>query len=383
MFGRSTPLRRPGMPNLPTLLAACTLSVALCAQHSEPIDADKPEPQPTSTLLTRLKSSRLTLDDATAVAAELRGRDARARLQASGLLRKAFLRVQKDFDKDAHRVLSTCERAAQKLVRARLRGGGDQRVAQLRDEALAVTRGSELSKERIRSQIDPRVDELQRLLLPSSADVLESDATLSPELDILRAQHDELRRWFELYRDMLAGMEMHPDVDKHLQRNPPPPPPGDARAVDDAVALATFTGLVQNDQDQKTLRANEALRGSTDAEELLGTLALNRLRYLLGLRLLIIDPKLSDAARDHSTDMHTLGFFSHGSPVKGKERFGQRAANFGTSASAENIATGHGTGEGAIRGWWYSPGHHKNMLGNHRRTGLGRHETLWTQMFGG
>ncbi|MFI5378131.1 MAG: CAP domain-containing protein [Tepidisphaerales bacterium] len=54
----------------------------------------------------------------------------------------------------------------------------------------------------------------------------------------------------------------------------------------------------------------------------------------------------------------------------------------GTSASAENIASGTGTGEGAIRMWWHSPGHHKNMLARQHRTGLGRSGNHWTQMFG-
>ena len=129
--------------------------------------------------------------------------------------------------------------------------------------------------------------------------------------------------------------------------------------------------------------ASIRLRSATPHEEHLGTLELNRLRYLLGLSLVRIDPKLSDAARDHSKDMTNVGFFSHTSPVSGKRRFGQRAANFGTSASAENIAAGQRTGPGAIRAWWYSPGHHKNMLGGHGRTGLGQHGSMWTQMFGG
>ena len=114
-----------------------------------------------------------------------------------------------------------------------------------------------------------------------------------------------------------------------------------------------------------------------------GTFELNRIRYALGLGLLAIDEKLGNAARDHASDMLRLGFFSHTSPVDGKHSFGERAARAGTSASAENIAAGQATGRGAIEGWWYSPGHHKNMLGGHNRTGLGRADNLWTQMFGG
>jgi uncharacterized protein YkwD len=136
-------------------------------------------------------------------------------------------------------------------------------------------------------------------------------------------------------------------------------------------------------QDRKALEFNETLRATTDPAEFAGTLELNRIRIALGLNALRIDEKLGNAARDHSKDMVNLGFFAHESPVEGKKTPYDRASRAGTSASSENIAQGHGTGEGAIEGWWYSPGHHKNMLGSHGRTGLGRHETTWTQLFGG
>ena len=72
-----------------------------------------------------------------------------------------------------------------------------------------------------------------------------------------------------------------------------------------------------------------------------------------------------------------------GTPLSGLEGQIHRASRAGTSASSENIAQGHPTGESAVHGWWHSPGHHKNMLGGHARTGLGRHEQTWTQLFGG
>jgi uncharacterized protein YkwD len=35
-------------------------------------------------------------------------------------------------------------------------------------------------------------------------------------------------------------------------------------------------------------------------------------------------------------------------------------------------------------GWFYSPGHHKNMFSpGQRRIGLGQYGSHWTQMFGG
>ena len=96
----------------------------------------------------------------------------------------------------------------------------------------------------------------------------------------------------------------------------------------------------------------------------------------------MIDPALCAAARDHAHDMETSNFFSHESPLPGKRTIGDRAQRLGTKADGENIAHGPSVGADAVRMWWYSPGHHKNMLGNYRRVGLGRSGTLWTMMFG-
>jgi uncharacterized protein YkwD len=43
---------------------------------------------------------------------------------------------------------------------------------------------------------------------------------------------------------------------------------------------------------------------------------------------------------------------------------------------------GYADGNAANLGWFHSPGHHKNMLGNHRRIGLGVSGQYYTEMFG-
>ena len=119
-----------------------------------------------------------------------------------------------------------------------------------------------------------------------------------------------------------------------------------------------------------------------DPEEAAGVLELNRIRVRAGLAADRLDLKLCDAGRGHSTDMVEHKFFAHDSPIPGKKSPSDRAAKAGTSGGAENIAAGQRNGHGAIRAWWYSPGHHRNMMGNHARTGLGRFQDHWTQMFG-
>lgn len=110
----------------------------------------------------------------------------------------------------------------------------------------------------------------------------------------------------------------------------------------------------------------------------------NEMRMLVGLNALVLDPKLCDAGRDHSKDMQEQGFFAHESPVKGKKTPWDRARNFETSASGENIFMGSADPHSANMGWFYSPGHHKNMFSpGQMRIGLGCTGSHWTQMFGG
>ena len=81
--------------------------------------------------------------------------------------------------------------------------------------------------------------------------------------------------------------------------------------------------------------------------------------------------------------MERLNFFAHESPVPGKRTMMDRAQLAGTTASGENIHMGSDAAEGAIKGWFLSPGHHKNMLNEvQRRQGLGRAGKRWTQEFG-
>ena len=111
-------------------------------------------------------------------------------------------------------------------------------------------------------------------------------------------------------------------------------------------------------------------------------LALNLTRNLLGLPSLAIDMKLTAAARDHSKDMEELKFMAHESPVPGKKTPEDRAARFGTSSLGENIFQGSRDGNAANRAWFHSPGHFKNMLGDHQRVGVGRSGVYFTEMFG-
>lgn len=350
------------------------------AQEPAPAVAAPVDPGP---LLAQLRKNNLALADARLATAELRRLGTVVRQQASDLLRDQFLARSQQHDKELERLASAAERAAATVQKQRLGKDGQARVEALRSTARGVSRRDDLSKDRIVRELDPIVAELQGLLLPTLDQVLAVEPDLGPGLDRLRSARTELAEWHALYATMLEGFDLHPDVQKHLEKHPVPDPPPAPEGVATTATEWLLLGLPLTPRDRRTLQENDLLRAAMDGEEFAGTRALNTLRYLLGLPMLRIDSKLGDAARDHSDDMVRLSFFDHSSPVPGKRSFADRASRFGTSANSENIATGHENGEGAIRGWWYSPGHHRNMLGNHVRTGLGRSGTMWTQLFGG
>jgi len=133
---------------------------------------------------------------------------------------------------------------------------------------------------------------------------------------------------------------------------------------------------------REILAANALVAGQLERQEARTIAACNLTRVILGLPALAIDLKLCAAGRDHSTDMRNLKFFAHISPVEGKKEPWDRAKRFGTTATGENIAQGPRNGSEANDMWFHSPGHHKNMLADHKRIGVGRNGDLYTEMFG-
>ena len=205
----------------------------------------------------------------------------------------------------------------------------------------------DLTKEMIYAELDPIFEKLERTLTPSRADVLANQKGLR-----------QLRR--KLSR-INAGRAQIEQLEK----------------------IWLIRLLAEEADHLKVLVKNSELAEQLDPEEWAGIMETNRRRLILGLAPLAIDTGLIAASRDHSKDMVEKGFFAHNSPVEGKTTPWDRARLAGTTANGENIAAGQSTGTGAVRAWWHSPGHLKNMMNpSFKRIGLGREQNHWTQMFG-
>jgi len=89
---------------------------------------------------------------------------------------------------------------------------------------------------------------------------------------------------------------------------------------------------------------------------------LNQERAQENLPPLVIDMRLTIAARRHNNDMAANNFFSH-TGSDGSSPF-DRIADSGYSmrSAGENIAAGYRTAESAVEGWMNSDGHRANIL---------------------
>ncbi|HEY9909376.1 MAG TPA: CAP domain-containing protein [Thermosynechococcaceae cyanobacterium] len=96
----------------------------------------------------------------------------------------------------------------------------------------------------------------------------------------------------------------------------------------------------------------------------------NRDRQLNGLKPLVEDPLLAQAAQNHAADMLKRNYFAHKSP-EGKTPSDRFAQVGGQGGAGENIFMQTGTIGISItnglleqfqKGWMYSPGHRQNLL---------------------
>lgn len=270
------------------------------------------------------------------------------------------------------------KRAADK-IKAKASRVEPAEVQKLRSQVLSLRTRQELTKQMIVDEADPAVARLGEMLLLDRKAVLDGAAELG-------RQREQLLALGKIWSDCQQALRADEPARSGPASADREEPPASSAGFDDYLRgeeeLAVQLALPMDARTRGILAANAALAGRLDVEEQRAILACNLTRALLGLSVLSADMQLCAAARDHSADMERLGFFAHQSPVEGKSTPYARAQRLGTTASAENIYRGRADGRAINDGWFHSPGHHKNLLGDHQRVGLGRSGQYFTQMFG-
>ena len=282
-------------------------------------------------------------------------------------LKKLATEVEKAWTRTRDAYLSAFQSEAEDQFSGQARRENAKRIRDLRAQFHQVRGMPEgPMKAALKKTSRPAIEELRELLLPKPTRIRElADATLRDQ---------------RLLTLRLAGFRQ--GVQTAIV------------ATGDEDSAATITSGEQtitkelSGLDRNGLRImadNRKLAAKVDLPEpeRLGIEDCNLMRLLVGLKALRIDPKLCKAARGHSEDMQKLNFFAHQSPVPRKRNPSDRAAMAGTTGGAENIYRGSSNPLGANKGWFYSPGHHKNMFNpGHNRVGLGNYGSHWTQMLG-
>jgi len=244
-------------------------------------------------------------------------------------------------------------------------------VTRLRETVLGLPDQPEFTKETIVRKADPAMKRLREIFLVDRTEVLRRSDPLMSERQRLQSLGLLWQQCGEYLYKLMPNDHNKPkepmDFEKYLQ------------GEED---LAMKMAAPMDPRTIQILVSNARLATQLEPEEARAILELNLTRNLLGLVPLAIDAKLCAAARDHCQDMRNLNFFAHESPVAGKTLPWDRARRFGTQAAAENIYHGAHDGRVAIEAWFHSPGHHKNMLGNFARVGMGRSGAYFTAMFG-
>lgn len=238
----------------------------------------------------------------------------------------------------------------------------DARIEELRTILADLRAEPELTKERLQTAGLPALDELSLLWRRREG--------------MLQTHYGRLARVREQIELLLAFLRQY-QAESEGSALPV------AQYVAQAENLLAQASKPEDPEVRSVLEENAGLAVQIDPREVAGMQALDAMRIMCGLNPLLYDVKLSEAARGHCADMDSGGFFSHDSPVPGKATPWDRAKLAGTTASGENIYMGSGSPVDALKAWFLSPGHHKNMLNeSNTRQGLGRVGRYWTQLFG-
>ncbi|MCB9833945.1 MAG: FHA domain-containing protein [Planctomycetes bacterium] len=269
-------------------------------------------------------------------------------------------------------VLAEAEASSFVSAPARYRGKLIEELDRRRAEALALIRDEKRypypygpNQEEVEREVTALVERVRQVYQQPSVLLLETEKGLSEKLDEL---------------EEIVGLMLVPTSDR-------PSPSAFLDQVDRAIDLRN-QGPSPSDQryNEEVFIFNAEIKSSITDEEREVHRLTNEYRLMMGLRAVKIDEALVLAARGHSQEMKDLGYFSHTSPTKGRERPGDRCrlAGWGGAAS-ENIAQGQRSPEGAVEGWIHSSGHHRNILGprwTHLGCGKAKDGFYWTQNFG-
>ncbi len=152
----------------------------------------------------------------------------------------------------------------------------------------------------------------------------------------------------------------------------------DDRAPPGTYDKAPVGALSDRDYSRTILNAEQALS------------LINEYRRQKGLKPLKLNAQLSEAAKNHSSDLARWDRISHFGSDGSNPWDRVKRSGYNARLAAENVGTGQVTFEEVLKGWKESPGHNKNLLladAEHIGLALVREnrtefKTFWTLVIG-
>ncbi len=269
---------------------------------------------------------------------------------------------------------AVCTKLAKAEYEKRAQQTKPEDLQKLRDEVLKLRQDENLTKEKILEVAEPAVKKLAQQVVVDRIALLSA----SPEVRKLRPQLLSMAPFWETCQALTQT-----PAAKDAKDTAPAPVIRFESYLEQIEQTAIMQAAPIDAAANEIQQANATYASRIHPEEFRCLSDLNLVRILLGLKPLKFDEKLLEAARGHSADMAREKFFAHESPVAGKKSFTDRAKLADTTASGENIYMGSESGSEANQAWFHSPGHFKNMLGDHQRAAIGKSGIHWTELFGG
>jgi len=366
------------------LASAFVLTLPSLVHATQFAGAQEPVAEDLNALVKKMKARKLSWDEKAEAMDELLAMGEAGQAELCEYMAKVLRQMDKEWAKSTPKFEKAFAKEASQIATKRLTKKTLKQVESLRKELLKVSRDANLTKDTVKKVADVKLAGLQEIYVVGVSQVWDASTKLEAEWrELLQLLDDRLwlhGYWEDARKELLYASDAW-SKKSYVSAELADPENWEVELLARLETACRFATAMP-ERDRSTLEWNrEPLQQLTD-EEAIGVRRLNDIRIWAGLSALRLDLKLCEAGRGHSEDMVTHSFFAHESPVPGKKSPSDRAAAAGTSGGAENIAAGQRSGWDAISAWWYSPGHHRNMMGGHSTVGLGRFQNHWTQMFG-
>ena len=254
---------------------------------------------------------------------------------------------------------------------------------QKRKEALKEIRegkpeGAPGEKPRLSKEMDAKIRAVKALWEKPAEKALEIDKSMNNMAELLRAMAKELKKYTAAPKDKnKENDEEEIEVDEEIDIIT-------VLASGAAMDIRSFplntTETRQIAYNRKIMKENEENKTADSIEKEMVRI-INEYRIMMGLQAYRLHDQLSKASRKHSQFMQSVGQLAHEGIGDGTPSSRLQAEGF-SGPNGENCAVGQGTPLGYFTAWYWSYGHHLNMIGGWSLIGGGISGDYATTNFG-